>query len=231
MIIPAIVVAVLGTRALFLSRVDARVWSVLLNALLVLTLPSSTAAIWHSGRLATGLVVSTLLATPFDGFAPTVTAGLGGALHELGFVDYRRRGPVLVLGRRGPARGMRATGLHIPIRAARRPLGHDLFADRVRRESPRCDASCELLPTHLVADDLIQRRVQVVFGREPEETSKFADVGDPPSKILEPAEHRDIRVQVEALERTHGRPAPRPRATRGRPHGVPERRAPGSRRC
>ena len=71
LIIPAVVAAVLAVRGLVRGPTDARLWSVLLNAMLVLSLPAPTAAMfWHSGRTSTGLVASTLLATPFEGFAP-----------------------------------------------------------------------------------------------------------------------------------------------------------------
>ena len=77
LIIPALSVTALSIKGLFHHIGDARLWSALLNALLVLSLPpDSTATFWASGRVSTGLVVSTLLATPFESLAPSVWRAL-----------------------------------------------------------------------------------------------------------------------------------------------------------
>jgi len=71
LVIPAVIVTVLAVRGLWRDSRDPSLWSALLNALLVLSVPPLTAAIfWHSGRVSTGLVAATLLATPLDAFAP-----------------------------------------------------------------------------------------------------------------------------------------------------------------
>ena len=71
LIIPAIVVLALGIRGLRRGPGDASLWAAVLNALLVLSLPPLTAdVLWHSGRLSTGLVAATLLATSLSVSAP-----------------------------------------------------------------------------------------------------------------------------------------------------------------
>lgn len=71
LIIPAIVVLALGIRGLRRAPRDPSLWAAVLNAFLVLSLPASTAdVLWHSGRLSTGLVAATLLATSLSVSAP-----------------------------------------------------------------------------------------------------------------------------------------------------------------
>ena len=56
---------------------DAALWAVTLNALIVLWLPPRTAELlWHSGRIATGLVVAILLAAPLAASAPRLWRAL-----------------------------------------------------------------------------------------------------------------------------------------------------------
>jgi len=77
LVIPAGVVAVLSVRGLRAAPTDPRLWSALLNALLVLSLPPDTAELlWHSTRVGTGLVASTLLAAPIASSAPSWYRGL-----------------------------------------------------------------------------------------------------------------------------------------------------------
>lgn len=71
LIIPAVVAIGLAVRGLFRDRTNAGLWSLLLNAMMVLSIPPYTAVMfWHSGRVSTGLVASTLLATSLNGLAP-----------------------------------------------------------------------------------------------------------------------------------------------------------------
>ena len=78
LLVPAIVVLTLAARGLWRTSRDPALWAAALNALLVLSLPPGTAdVLWHSGRLATGLVASTLLATALGASAPLVWRTLG----------------------------------------------------------------------------------------------------------------------------------------------------------
>jgi hypothetical protein len=65
LVIPALVVLAWSARELTRRRADPALWAAGLNALFVLWFPPRTAELlWHSGRLATGFVVATLLAVP-----------------------------------------------------------------------------------------------------------------------------------------------------------------------
>ena len=71
LVAPALLVAGWAGRELRSRPADASLWAAALNALLVLWLPPSTTELfWHSGRLSTGLVAATLLATPLATSAP-----------------------------------------------------------------------------------------------------------------------------------------------------------------
>lgn len=71
LVTPALLVVGWAVRELCFRPADASVWAAALNALLVLWLPPSTTELfWHSGRLSTGLVAATLLATPLATSAP-----------------------------------------------------------------------------------------------------------------------------------------------------------------
>jgi hypothetical protein len=77
LVIPAAVIAVVSIRGLCAAPTDPRLWAALLNALLVLSLPRGTAEmLWHSARLGTGLVASTVLATPIEEAAPSLYRAL-----------------------------------------------------------------------------------------------------------------------------------------------------------
>ncbi len=74
---PSVIVFGLALPELRKRPADASLWAVALNALLVCWLPSKTAELlWHSGRIATGLVVATLVATPLATSAPRVWRAL-----------------------------------------------------------------------------------------------------------------------------------------------------------
>lgn len=76
-IAPAVLVLGWAARELWRRPTDGSLWAAGLNALLVLQFPPRTAEVfWHSGRLATGLVVATLLATPLAVSAPLLWRAL-----------------------------------------------------------------------------------------------------------------------------------------------------------
>jgi hypothetical protein len=63
LVIPALVTLVLVARGLWRTPLDPALWAALLNVALVLFLPTrSTALVWHSARISTGLVASVALA-------------------------------------------------------------------------------------------------------------------------------------------------------------------------
>jgi hypothetical protein len=71
LVAPALIAIGLALRQLRHRPTDAALWAVALNALLVLWLPPRAAELlWHSGRLATGLVVATLLAASLAASSP-----------------------------------------------------------------------------------------------------------------------------------------------------------------
>ena len=77
LVAPAFMVTAPALAGLRRQPTDAALWAVLLNALLVFWLPPRTAELlWHSGRIATGLVVATLLATPLAHSTPRVWRAL-----------------------------------------------------------------------------------------------------------------------------------------------------------
>ena len=77
LVIPALVVVVYGVWGLVRARGDPRLWAAVLNGLLVLSLPPETAALlWHSSRVSSGLIVSTLLSMPFWSSPPWLWRGL-----------------------------------------------------------------------------------------------------------------------------------------------------------
>lgn len=77
LVIPALVLSVWAARELRRQPADAALWAVLLNALLVVWFPPPTAALlWHSGRVATGLIVAVLLAPRLAASAPRVWRGM-----------------------------------------------------------------------------------------------------------------------------------------------------------
>jgi hypothetical protein len=77
LIVPAAVAIVLAVRGLCRDASDASLWALGLNAALALSLPAATAELfWHSGRVATGLVASTLLATSLENVAPSARRAL-----------------------------------------------------------------------------------------------------------------------------------------------------------
>jgi hypothetical protein len=74
---PALLALGWAARELRRRPLDASLWAVALNALLVLWLPRrATELIWHSGRLSTGLVAAVLLAVPLAASAPRLWRGL-----------------------------------------------------------------------------------------------------------------------------------------------------------
>jgi hypothetical protein len=74
---PALLVLGWAARELWRRPRDASLWAAALNALLVLWLPPETAHIlWHSGRIATGLVGATLIAAPLASSGPRLWHGL-----------------------------------------------------------------------------------------------------------------------------------------------------------
>ena len=77
LVVPSLAVIVWAATGLRRRPLDASLWAALLNALLVAWLPASTVALlWHGGRLATGLVTATLLASPLAASAPRLWRGL-----------------------------------------------------------------------------------------------------------------------------------------------------------
>ncbi|MBI1725957.1 MAG: hypothetical protein HYR50_01680 [Candidatus Rokubacteria bacterium] len=77
LVAPSMVAIALALPGLRRRPTDASLWAVVLNALLVLWLPLKTAELlWHSGRIATGLVGAILLATPLALSTPRVWRAL-----------------------------------------------------------------------------------------------------------------------------------------------------------
>jgi hypothetical protein len=77
LVAPALIAVGLALWQLRRRPTDAALWAVTLNGLLVLWLPPRTAELlWHSGRIATGLVVAILLAAPLATSAPRVWRAL-----------------------------------------------------------------------------------------------------------------------------------------------------------
>jgi hypothetical protein len=73
LVIPALIVFGWAARELIRHRADPAVWAAALNALFVLWFPPrTTELLWHSGRLATGLVAATLLAAPLARARPAL---------------------------------------------------------------------------------------------------------------------------------------------------------------
>lgn len=71
LVAPALVVAGWAIRELRRRPGDASLWAAALNALLVLCLPPKTAELlWHSGRLAVGMVAAVLLSAPLSASSP-----------------------------------------------------------------------------------------------------------------------------------------------------------------
>jgi hypothetical protein len=74
---PSLVTLAFALRWLWRRPADAALWGLALNALLVVWLPPKTAELlWHSGRLSTGLVAATLLATPLATSSPRLWRAL-----------------------------------------------------------------------------------------------------------------------------------------------------------
>ena len=71
LVAPALIVLGWAARELRRQPGNPALWAAALNAFFVMWFPPKTAAIlWHSGRLATGFVVATLLAEPLAASAP-----------------------------------------------------------------------------------------------------------------------------------------------------------------
>jgi hypothetical protein len=71
LLVPAAVMLVLAVRRLRRTPADPALWAIVLNALLVLSLPRGTAAlVWHSARVSTGFVASLVLATSLQHSMP-----------------------------------------------------------------------------------------------------------------------------------------------------------------
>jgi hypothetical protein len=71
LVVPALITLVLAARGLWRTPADPALWAAVLNVVLVLCLPTrSTALVWHSARISTGLVVSVVLANTHPRVAP-----------------------------------------------------------------------------------------------------------------------------------------------------------------
>jgi hypothetical protein len=80
LLLPAVIVIVYAARRLASAPTRPELWAALANGMLVIALGTPNAALlWHSGRVATGLVVATLLAVPLGRGSPP----LGRALAAL----------------------------------------------------------------------------------------------------------------------------------------------------
>ena len=76
-LVPALLVLGWAAGAAWRRPGDACVWAAALNALLVLWLPPASAEIlWHSARIATGLVAATLIASPLARAKPRLWGAL-----------------------------------------------------------------------------------------------------------------------------------------------------------
>ncbi len=77
LVVPALVVLGWAARELRHGPADLALWAVALNALFVLWFPpKTTELLWHSGRLATGLVAATLLASRLAASGPRLWRAL-----------------------------------------------------------------------------------------------------------------------------------------------------------
>ena len=85
LIIPAALMLALAVRGLRRAPADPALWSMVLNAFLVLSLPPVTATLaWHSARVSTGLAASLVLATSLQQSAPRTWRGLAVGLATSG---------------------------------------------------------------------------------------------------------------------------------------------------